>query len=47
VLARRSILDIPTALIFLVTLILLFRWKVPEPVLIVASALVGLALRTH
>jgi chromate transporter len=47
VLARRSIVDLPTALILVVTLVLLFRWKIPEPVLIVASAAVGLALRAH
>jgi chromate transporter len=47
VLARRSIVDLPTALILVVTLVLLFRWKIPEPLLIVASAAVGLALRAH
>lgn len=42
VLARRAIHDIPTAAIALATLMLLSRWKVPEPVLIAGSALVGL-----
>lgn len=44
VLARRSLIDIPTSLIAVLTLVLLFRWKTPEPVLIVAAAAVGLAL---
>jgi chromate transporter len=44
VLARRSIVDLPTALIAGATLILLFRWKIPEPVLIVGSAGIGLLL---
>jgi chromate transporter len=44
VLARRSLIDIPTSLMAVLTLVLLFRWKVPEPVLIVAAAAAGLAL---
>jgi len=44
VLARRSIVDIPTVLIAGATLLLLFRWKIPEPVLIAASAALGLVL---
>lgn len=44
VLARRSVIDIPTLLIAAVTLVVLFRWKIPEPVLIAAAAVVGLAL---
>jgi chromate transporter len=44
VLARRSIIDIPTAGIAAITLLLLFRWKIPEPVLIFGSAVVGLVL---
>ena len=44
VLARRSIMDLPTALIAVLTLVLLFRWKIPEPVLILGSAIAGLAL---
>jgi chromate transporter len=34
VLARRSVYDLPTMLICAVSLAVLFRWKVPEPVLI-------------
>jgi len=44
VLARRSVFDVNTALVCLVTLLVLFRWKVPEPVLIGCAALAGLLL---
>ncbi len=44
VLARRSVYDLPTALICIVSLAVLFRWKVPEPILIGCSAVAGLAL---
>lgn len=44
VLARRSIYDWPTLLIVLVTLVVLFKWKVPEPLLIAAAAVAGLIL---
>ena len=44
VLARRSIYDVPTALIGIVSLAVLFRWKIPEPALIAVAAAVGLAL---
>jgi chromate transporter len=44
VLARRSVYDVPTLLIAAVSLAILFRWKVPEPLLIGAAAIVGLAL---
>jgi len=44
VLARRSIYDVPTALIGIVSLAVLFRWKIPEPALIAVAAGVGLAL---
>ncbi len=42
VLARRAVYDWVTAAIALVTVALLFRWKIPEPVLIGAAAVVGL-----
>src|ERR1700733_7754203 len=45
VLARRSIYDLPTVLICAVSLAVLFRWKVPEPVLIACAAVAGLLLR--
>jgi chromate transporter len=44
VLARRSIYDVPTAIIGIISLAVLFRWKVPEPVIIAAAAVVGLVL---
>ena len=46
ILGRRSLLDLPTVLIALVTLtLLLVPKKIPEPVLIVAAGLVGLVLQ--
>jgi chromate transporter len=45
VLAKRSIVDIPTALIALITIALLWRFKkLQEPVIIVIAALMGLIL---
>jgi chromate transporter len=44
VLARRSVYDLPTVLICAASLAVLFRWKVPEPVLIVCAAVAGLVL---
>jgi chromate transporter len=45
VLVRRSIIDIPTALLALVTVALLWRFKkLQEPAIIVAAALAGLVL---
>ncbi len=46
VLGRKSIVDIPTALIAIVTASILWKTKkVPEPVLILAAALIGLAIK--
>src|ERR1700688_1985170 len=45
VLARRSVYDLPTMLICVVSLAVLFRCKVPEPVLIACAAVAGLVLR--
>ncbi len=46
VIANRTIKDIPTALIALITIVLLLRIKkVKEPYIILASALLGLALK--
>jgi chromate transporter len=45
VLARRSVYDVPTALICVVSLAVLFRWKVPEPALIACAAVAGLLLQ--
>ncbi len=44
VLARRAITDIPTLLIALVALGIVWRFKVPEPVLIAAGAAAGLLI---
>ena len=47
VLARRAVHDLPTAVIALGTLLLLIKWKIPEPLLIVAAGVVGLVLYPH
>jgi chromate transporter len=44
VLARRAIHDVPTGIIASSTLLLLLRWKVPEPLLIAGAGVAGLAL---
>ncbi|MFX1677376.1 chromate transporter [Paraburkholderia sp. A2WS-5] len=45
VIARRSVVDWPTALIALATVLLLWRFrKLPEPVIVVAAALIGFGL---
>jgi chromate transporter len=41
-LARRAIYDVPTALIAVVSLAVLWRFKVPEPILVAAAGIVGL-----
>jgi chromate transporter len=45
VLARRSVYDLPTALICGLSVAILFRWRVPEPILIAGAAVAGLLLR--
>ena len=45
VLGRRSITDVPTALLALVTVALIWKFKkLPEPVIVLAAALIGLAV---
>jgi chromate transporter len=44
VLAQRAVFDVPTALIALVSLGVLWRFKVPEPPLVLAAGAAGLAL---
>ncbi|MCL9844236.1 chromate transporter [Ralstonia solanacearum] len=45
VLARRSIVDVPTALLALATVVLLLKFKrLPEPVIVAGAALIGLAM---
>src|SRR5437763_1766433 len=43
ILGRRTITDIPTVLLALVTLLLLWRWKkIPEPLIVLGAAVIGL-----
>jgi chromate transporter len=44
VLARRSVYDLPTTLICVISVAVLFRWKIPEPILIACAAVAGLIL---
>jgi chromate transporter len=45
ILGRRTIIDIPTALLALVTLVLLWRWKkIPEPFIVLGAAVIGLVV---
>jgi chromate transporter len=44
VLARRSVYDLPTILICAASLAVLFRWKIPEPIIIGGAAIGGLFL---
>jgi len=46
VLARRSIFDIATVAIALISFAILSRWKVPEPALIGGAAIAGLLLKS-
>jgi chromate transporter len=41
VLGRRAVFDVPTAALAVAALVLLWRFKVPEPVLIVGAGLIG------
>lgn len=43
-LGARAIMDVPTALIGLISLAVLWRYKVPEPVIVTISGIVGLIL---
>ncbi len=44
VLGRRAISDIPTAVIAAATLVVLIRFKVPEPIIVIIAGLLGLLL---
>ncbi|MEK6665545.1 MAG: chromate transporter [candidate division NC10 bacterium] len=44
VLARRAIFDLPTLLLGLVTLAIVTRFKLPEPVVIIAAGLLGILI---
>lgn len=45
VLGKRAIIDTPTAIIAAVTLLLVLKTKIPEPLLIVGAGIVGLVLK--
>jgi chromate transporter len=45
VLGQRTIIDLPTALLALVTLVILWRWKkIPEPFIVLSAAIIGLVV---
>lgn len=45
ILGRRTIIEIPTILLALVTLALLWRWKkIPEPLIVLGAAVIGLVV---
>lgn len=44
VLARRAIVDLPTLLVALAALGLLYRFKIPEPVIIIAAGILGIVI---
>ena len=47
VLGKRSLTDLPTVLIALFTIALLLRFKkIPEPIIILVAAIVGILLKT-
>jgi chromate transporter len=45
VLGKRSIQDYRTAGIAVATLLILLKWKAPEPIIILVSGLLGMATR--
>ena len=45
VLRRRALVDLPTLLICLATLLILVTRKIPEPLIILAAGAVGLVLK--
>lgn len=44
VLGRRAIIDWPTGLIAIIALAILIRWRIPEPVIVIAAGFAGLIL---
>lgn len=44
VLGRRAVLDIPTALIAAITLGVVFKFKIPEPIIVIAAGFLGIVL---
>lgn len=47
ILAKRNLTDIPTVLIAITTAIILFKYKIPEPLVIFIAAGVGMALKFY
>jgi chromate transporter len=46
ILAQRSLIDIPTVIIAALTIVILWKAKVPEPLVIVAAAVIGFFIRS-
>jgi chromate transporter len=47
VLGRRTITDVPTALLALVTVLVLWKWKkLPEPLVVLSAAIIGFVMYT-
>jgi chromate transporter len=47
ILGRRTLIDLPTILLALVTLVLLWRWKkLPEPFIVLGATIIGLVVYT-
>jgi len=47
VLGKRSIIDLPTALLAMITVLIIWKIKkIPEPIIVLAAALLGLALKS-
>jgi chromate transporter len=46
VLGQRAVIDVPTAVIALASLGLLWRFKIPEPLVVVVAGVVGMVLRS-
>jgi chromate transporter len=44
VLGQRAIIDVPTAAIALASLGVLWRFKIPEPLLVVAAGVIGIVV---
>jgi chromate transporter len=44
VIASQVLVDAPTVVLFVLTLVILWRWKVPEPAVVGASAVIGVVL---
>ena len=47
ILAKRNLTDIPTVLIAITTAIILFKFKIPEPLIILIAACVGMVLKFY